>query len=376
MRSRSAISPTGCEGAGRFVQPWPTDETHLSLEQRTEFQRLLVARGPHDRRARRRDRPGDARSGQNLSAHQEPSGRRLPDPDPAQGLAERSAASQCAERPTCGYASAPKPQRCQRLQRLPEASSVPEKVSTEGGLRQRVSEDHVSWRVMSSLDCPAGGAGPARCPDAGASARFARARARAQGSTPVSAAISIHFPTATAIASSCSATRSATACGRASIAPSRTTPRSNSSSAPSRRPVSRARLLRLEQPSSRRCSRPRPTRSPSSCSAPTTPRPIRSGKDWLKVGSEGWREIYGQRVEAFIKKLRAANIAVYWVGLPIMRSPGQNGDAEVLNEVYPREGVHQRRQVRRHLERLRRRGRALQRLRPRHDRAGQAAQGR
>jgi uncharacterized protein len=62
--------------------------------------------------------------------------------------------------------------------------------------------------------------------------------------------------------------------------------------------------------------------------------PIKSGKDWLKVGSEGWREIYGQRVEALIKKLRASNIAVYWVGLPIMRSPGQNSDAEVLNEVY------------------------------------------
>jgi hypothetical protein len=61
---------------------------------------------------------------------------------------------------------------------------------------------------------------------------------------------------------------------------------------------------------------------------------IRSGKDWLKVGSEGWREIYGQRVEAFIKKLRAANTAVYWVGLPIMRSPGQSSDAEVLNEVF------------------------------------------
>ena len=61
---------------------------------------------------------------------------------------------------------------------------------------------------------------------------------------------------------------------------------------------------------------------------------IRSGKDWLKVGSEGWREIYGQRVEAFIKKLRAANIAVYWVGLPIMRSPGQSSDAEAMNEVF------------------------------------------
>ncbi len=62
--------------------------------------------------------------------------------------------------------------------------------------------------------------------------------------------------------------------------------------------------------------------------------PIRSGRDWLKVGSEGWREIYGQRVEAFIKKLRAANIAVYWVGLPVMRSPGQSADAEAMNDLF------------------------------------------
>jgi len=32
-------------GGGPFVHPWPTDETHLSLEQRTEFQRLLIAHG-------------------------------------------------------------------------------------------------------------------------------------------------------------------------------------------------------------------------------------------------------------------------------------------------------------------------------------------
>jgi hypothetical protein len=61
---------------------------------------------------------------------------------------------------------------------------------------------------------------------------------------------------------------------------------------------------------------------------------IRSGKDWLKVGSDGWREVYGQRVEAFIKKLRAANMAVYWVGLPIMRSPDQSTDAEMMNDVF------------------------------------------
>jgi membrane-bound lytic murein transglycosylase B len=32
-------------GGGRFVQPWPTDENRLSLEQRTELQQLLIARG-------------------------------------------------------------------------------------------------------------------------------------------------------------------------------------------------------------------------------------------------------------------------------------------------------------------------------------------
>jgi uncharacterized protein len=62
--------------------------------------------------------------------------------------------------------------------------------------------------------------------------------------------------------------------------------------------------------------------------------PIRSGRDWLKVGTPGWEEIYGERVEAFIKKLRAANIAVYWVGLPVMRSPGQSTDAEAMNNLF------------------------------------------
>ena len=33
------------KGYGRFVQAWPTDETHLSLEQRTELQQLLIAQG-------------------------------------------------------------------------------------------------------------------------------------------------------------------------------------------------------------------------------------------------------------------------------------------------------------------------------------------
>jgi uncharacterized protein len=61
---------------------------------------------------------------------------------------------------------------------------------------------------------------------------------------------------------------------------------------------------------------------------------IRNGKDWIKTGTDGWREAYGARVETFIKKLRAAGVAVYWVGLPVMRSPDQSTDAEVMNEVF------------------------------------------
>jgi hypothetical protein len=54
----------------------------------------------------------------------------------------------------------------------------------------------------------------------------------------------------------------------------------------------------------------------------------------VKVGSDPWRQAYGERVETIIKKLRAANLAVYWVGLPVMRSPTQSADAKLMNEVF------------------------------------------
>ncbi len=61
---------------------------------------------------------------------------------------------------------------------------------------------------------------------------------------------------------------------------------------------------------------------------------MKVGKDWVKVGSDPWRQAYGERVETVIKKLRAANLAIYWVGLPVMRSPTQSADAEFMNEVF------------------------------------------
>jgi uncharacterized protein len=61
---------------------------------------------------------------------------------------------------------------------------------------------------------------------------------------------------------------------------------------------------------------------------------IRNGKDVVKQGTDAWDELYGQRVEAFVKKLRAKGLAVYWTGLPIMRSPDDSDDAEELNDIY------------------------------------------
>ncbi|HUU66605.1 MAG TPA: SGNH family hydrolase [Methyloceanibacter sp.] len=66
----------------------------------------------------------------------------------------------------------------------------------------------------------------------------------------------------------------------------------------------------------------------------TDSQPIKKDGKTLKVGTEEWREAYGERVESFIKKLRAANIATYWVGLPVMRAPNQTSDAEKLNDVF------------------------------------------
>lgn len=62
--------------------------------------------------------------------------------------------------------------------------------------------------------------------------------------------------------------------------------------------------------------------------------PIRTKEGLLKLGSDEWREAYGERIENFTRQLKAKNIAVYWVGLPIMRSPKQNEEMQVLNEMF------------------------------------------
>ncbi len=59
---------------------------------------------------------------------------------------------------------------------------------------------------------------------------------------------------------------------------------------------------------------------------------LRSAAGHAQLGSEEWKELYGKEAEKLIKKLRSANAAVYWVGLPPMGSPGFNEFAGIFND--------------------------------------------
>lgn len=60
----------------------------------------------------------------------------------------------------------------------------------------------------------------------------------------------------------------------------------------------------------------------------------RSKRRWHNIGTPGWQKIYGQRIEDFMRKLKAANIKSYWVGLPVMRKSRFRKSAKILNDIY------------------------------------------
>jgi hypothetical protein len=59
---------------------------------------------------------------------------------------------------------------------------------------------------------------------------------------------------------------------------------------------------------------------------------LRTATGWARPGSEEWKDLYGKEAEKLIKKLRGANIAVYWVGLPVMGRPALNEFAAAVND--------------------------------------------
>ncbi len=59
---------------------------------------------------------------------------------------------------------------------------------------------------------------------------------------------------------------------------------------------------------------------------------LRTATGHAQPGSAEWKEIYGKEAEKLIKKLRNANVAVYWVGLPPMSNPALNEFVAGLND--------------------------------------------
>ncbi len=58
---------------------------------------------------------------------------------------------------------------------------------------------------------------------------------------------------------------------------------------------------------------------------------IRAGDQVLEPLSEQWREDYRKRVDAILTLARDAKVPVFWVGLPLMRSPKLSEDLMALN---------------------------------------------
>jgi len=63
-------------------------------------------------------------------------------------------------------------------------------------------------------------------------------------------------------------------------------------------------------------------------------RSLRKDRQRVQIGSDDWKKIYGMRVDLLMKKLKRTGVAIYWVGLPIMRRVKDNTAMQSLNDVY------------------------------------------
>ena len=66
---------------------------------------------------------------------------------------------------------------------------------------------------------------------------------------------------------------------------------------------------------------------------------ILEGRKKHRFGSERWKQIYSERLNSILRRLKKQKTAVYWVGLPIMRDPAFNENMNTLNEMF-REKAH------------------------------------
>ncbi len=61
---------------------------------------------------------------------------------------------------------------------------------------------------------------------------------------------------------------------------------------------------------------------------------IKKAKKLYKIGTPEWRDVYSKRIDTFIKNLKGSKAAIYWVGLPIMRSAKYNNHMQIMNEIF------------------------------------------
>ncbi len=58
---------------------------------------------------------------------------------------------------------------------------------------------------------------------------------------------------------------------------------------------------------------------------------VKGRKHW--PGDDVWRREYSRRIDLVMKALKRKKIAVYWIGIPVLRKSGANTDAQLMNEV-------------------------------------------
>lgn len=58
------------------------------------------------------------------------------------------------------------------------------------------------------------------------------------------------------------------------------------------------------------------------------------GRKSYKFGTDEWRDTLGKRIDLMLKGLKKNKVSVYWVGLPVMRSPKLNENMQILNDVF------------------------------------------
>ena len=62
--------------------------------------------------------------------------------------------------------------------------------------------------------------------------------------------------------------------------------------------------------------------------------PIRLPKQRLDFGTPAWKQDYERRIDGLLKALHSRKAAVYWVGLPIMRSEAATSAAQLMNGMF------------------------------------------